>query len=123
MPSGMVERGWKIIDAGFSSQPATWTFDYQRLIVDQISSTDWPPYTSKKKRYATPIDPSNLWSYLGQVASKAFGSNWLLSLSLYIWATARIYRNGKYSSIRDIWIYFWKLSWGLENDNTLFKQR
>jgi hypothetical protein len=26
------------------------------------------------------------------------------------------------SSIRDIFI-FWKLSWGLENDNTLFKQR
>ena len=26
------------------------------------------------------------------------------------------------SSIRDIFI-FWKLSWGLDNDNTLFKKR
>ena len=26
------------------------------------------------------------------------------------------------SSIRDIFI-FWKLSWGLENDNTLFRKR
>jgi len=26
------------------------------------------------------------------------------------------------SSIRDIFI-FWKLTWGLENDNTVFKQR
>ena len=42
-------------------------------------------------------------------------------MCIYIYYTAaKIYRTVIYSSIRDIFI-FWKLSWGLENDNTLFK--
>ena len=42
-------------------------------------------------------------------------------MCIYIYYTAaKIYHTVIYSSIRDIFI-FWKLSWGLENDNTLFK--
>ena len=70
------------------------------------------------------IQPALLLGYNRAMVTYPFAASALpgiIHVYIYIYELQPKFRLME-SSIRDIFI-FWKLSWGLENDNTLFKKR